>query len=407
MRTVSLTINGRKVQAVVEPRRNLADFLREDQFLTGTHIGCEHGVCGACTVLIDGAPARSCITYAVACDGAEVTTIEGLEKDPVMARLRAAFSEHHGLQCGYCTPGMLISARDIVTRLPQAEEKRIRLELSGNLCRCTGYVGIVAALRSVMAQGTQPEPAAAPVRTRLGPVGAHPPGNGQSESTLTTTRPSPLTRIAAERLGTFSPQSGERVGAEQWATVESNGVELIESFTVPCSQAQTWRLLTDLDTVARCIPGARLTTPLQDGRAQGEMHVKLGPMVSAFAGTVEIERNETALRGVVRAAGRDARSASSGRAVIVYTVKPLGESSSRVVLSVKFLLTGALAQFSRSGLVKDVADHLTQTFARNLAARLSGAPLAQSEQQVLDAATLARAALWSRIVRFFRKLLRS
>jgi carbon-monoxide dehydrogenase small subunit len=99
MRTVSLTINGRKVQAEVEPRRSLADFLREDQFLTGTHIGCEHGVCGACTVLIDGSAARSCITYAVACDGAEVRTIEGLEKDPVMARLREAFSQHHGLQC--------------------------------------------------------------------------------------------------------------------------------------------------------------------------------------------------------------------------------------------------------------------------------------------------------------------
>jgi carbon-monoxide dehydrogenase small subunit len=147
--------------------------------------------------------------------------------------------------------------------------------------------------------------------------------------------------------------------------------------------------------------------PLQNGRTEGEMHVKLGPIVSAFAGTVEIERNETAFRGVVRAAGRDSRSASSGRAIIVYTVEPLSEGSSRVDLSVKFLLTGALAQFSRSGLVKDVADHLTRTFARNLAARLAGAPTTQSEQQVLDAGTLARAALWSRVVRFFRKFFRS
>jgi aerobic carbon-monoxide dehydrogenase small subunit len=426
MRTVSLTINGRKVQAEVEPRRNLADFLREDQFLTGTHIGCEHGVCGACTVLIDGSPARSCITYAVACDGAEVRTIEGLEKDPVMARLREAFSEHHGLQCGYCTPGMLISARDIVTRLPQADEKRIRLELSGNLCRCTGYVGIVAAVRSVMAQGGESESHSTRARTRLGPVGAHPPSTAQNESRSTTTRPSPLTRLAAERLATLSPHGGETVGPsaakgrgeglarppesitqEQWAAVESSGVELLESFTVPCSQVETWRLLADLDTVARCIPGARLTMPLQNGRAQGEMHVKLGPIVSAFAGIVEIEREETAFRGVVRGAGRDSRSASSGRAIVVYTVKPLSETSSQVDLSVKFLLTGALAQFSRSGLVKDVADHLTRTFARNLAARLAGAPSAQSEQQVLDAGTLARAALWGRIVRFFRNLLRS
>ena len=399
MRTVSLTINGRKVQAEVEPRRNLADFLREDQFLTGTHIGCEHGVCGACTVLIDGSAARSCITYAVACDGAEVRTIEGLEKDPVMARLREAFSQHHGLQCGYCTPGMLISARDIVTRLPQADEKRIRLELSGNLCRCTGYVGIVTAVRSVIAQGGESQSHSTRARTRLGPVGAHPPSAAHTRSTLGARHASPLQARSA------SPS--ERITQEQWSAVESSGVDLRDSFTVPCSQAETWQLLADLDTVARCIPGARLTMPLQNGRAEGEMHVKLGPIVSAFAGTVEIERNETAFRGVVRAAGRDSRSASSGRAIIVYTVEPLSEGSSRVDLSVKFLLTGALAQFSRSGLVKDVADHLTRTFARNLAARLAGAPTTQSEQQVLDAGTLARAALWSRVVRFFRKFFRS
>jgi carbon-monoxide dehydrogenase small subunit len=210
MRTVSLTINGRKVQAEVEPRRNLADFLREDQFLTGTHIGCEHGVCGACTVLIDGSPARSCITYAVACDGAEVRTIEGLEKDPVMARLREAFSEHHGLQCGYCTPGMLISARDVITRLPQADEKRIRLELSGNLCRCTGYVGIVAAVRSVMAQGGESESHSTRARTRLGPVGAHPPSAAQNESRITTTRPSPLTRMAGRGPARAQQKAGVR-----------------------------------------------------------------------------------------------------------------------------------------------------------------------------------------------------
>ena len=415
MRTVSLTINGRKVQAEVEPRRNLADFLREDQFLTGTHIGCEHGVCGACTVLIDGSPARSCITYAVACDGAEVRTIEGLEKDPVMARLREAFSEHHGLQCGYCTPGMLISARDIVTRLPQADEKRIRLELSGNLCRCTGYVGIVTAVRSVIAQGGESQSHSTRARTRLGPVGAHPPSAAHTRSTVGARQAGhPKKRDAffgdpgsplQQQARSASPS--ERITQEQWSAVESSGVDLRDSFTVPCSQAETWQLLADLDTVARCIPGARLTMPLQNGRTEGEMHVKLGPIVSAFAGTVEIERNETAFRGVVRAAGRDSRSASSGRAIIVYTVEPLSEGSSRVDLSVKFLLTGALAQFSRSGLVKDVADHLTRTFARNLAARLAGAPTTQSEQQVLDAGTLARAALWSRIVRFFRKFFRS
>ena len=147
---VSLTVNGQRVEALVEPRTHLADFLREQLNLTGTNLGCEHGVCGACTLEIDGVPSRSCITYAVACDGAEVRSIEGFDDDPVMEALRQAFTAEHALQCGYCTPGMLVTARDIVTRLPDADEARIRKELSGNLCRCTGYMGIVSAIQRVL-----------------------------------------------------------------------------------------------------------------------------------------------------------------------------------------------------------------------------------------------------------------
>jgi len=151
LKTIRLRINGRDLTATVEPRLSLADFLRERQLLTGTHLGCEHGVCGACTLEIDGAPARSCITWAVACDGADIRSIEGLDADPLAAELRTAFSAEHALQCGYCTPGMLMTARDIVTRLPNADEARVRKELSGNLCRCTGYVGIVRAILRVLA----------------------------------------------------------------------------------------------------------------------------------------------------------------------------------------------------------------------------------------------------------------
>ncbi len=147
---ITLTVNGETVAADVAPRQHLADFLRESLHLTGTHLGCEHGVCGACTVMIDGAPARSCITLAVACDRADIRTVESFDDDPVMAQLRAAFTAEHALQCGFCTPGMLATAHDIVTRLPDADEARIRRELSGNLCRCTGYVGIVAAIKRVL-----------------------------------------------------------------------------------------------------------------------------------------------------------------------------------------------------------------------------------------------------------------
>ena len=149
-KTIALTVNGQRIEAQVEPRTHLADFLRESQGLTGTNLGCEHGVCGACTIEIDGAPSRSCITYAVACDGATVRSIEGFDDDPVMAQLREAFTAEHALQCGYCTPGMLVTSRDIVMRLPDADEARIRKELSGNLCRCTGYMGIVKAIQRVL-----------------------------------------------------------------------------------------------------------------------------------------------------------------------------------------------------------------------------------------------------------------
>jgi len=152
MKRVAMNVNGRPVEAEVEPRTSLADFLRERERLTGTNLGCEHGVCGACTIEIDGAPARSCITLALACQGAAVRTIEGFDDDPVMEKLREAFTAEHALQCGYCTPGMLMTARDIVLRLPQADEKRIREELSGNLCRCTGYMGIVRAIQRVLAK---------------------------------------------------------------------------------------------------------------------------------------------------------------------------------------------------------------------------------------------------------------
>ena len=148
---LQLTVNGHEAKARIEARLSLCDLLRDSLHLTGTHAGCEHGVCGACTVLLDGQPVRACITLAAACDGRAVTTVEGLS-GPLVDRLRAAFHAEHALQCGYCTPGMLVSAVDLLERKPGAEEDEIRRDMSGNLCRCTGYVGIVRAIRSC-AQG--------------------------------------------------------------------------------------------------------------------------------------------------------------------------------------------------------------------------------------------------------------
>ncbi|WCE03830.1 (2Fe-2S)-binding protein [Pseudoxanthomonas sp. JBR18] len=144
---VSLTLNGRKVEGQAEPRMLLSDFLRHQLGATGTHVGCEHGVCGACTVLIDGLPARSCLALAVQSDGADVKTIEGLSPDGghTLGVLQEAFREHHGLQCGFCTPGILMSLDGFLRAQPDASERELKEMLSGHLCRCTGYATIIKA----------------------------------------------------------------------------------------------------------------------------------------------------------------------------------------------------------------------------------------------------------------------
>ncbi len=149
-REITVTVNGTAYAAAVEPRLLLADFLRHTLGLTGTHVGCEHGVCGACTVLVDGDSARSCLMLAVQADGRNVETVESLGRIGHMNDLQESFHEHHALQCGFCTPGMLMTATDLLRKYPLATDDDIRKGLSGNLCRCTGYEHIVKAIRAVV-----------------------------------------------------------------------------------------------------------------------------------------------------------------------------------------------------------------------------------------------------------------
>jgi carbon-monoxide dehydrogenase small subunit len=146
MKSLTLQLNGSKVTHEVEPRETLADFLRERCRLTATHLGCEHGACGACTVAVDGQATRSCLRLAIMCDGQSVQTLEGLEDDPTMGVLRRHFHQSHALQCGFCTPGMLMMARDILLRMTNPNAQTVREQLSGQICRCTGYCGIVTAI---------------------------------------------------------------------------------------------------------------------------------------------------------------------------------------------------------------------------------------------------------------------
>jgi aerobic carbon-monoxide dehydrogenase small subunit len=149
---IKLTVNGVVYERSVEPRLLLSDFLRVDLGLTGTHVGCEHGVCGACTVIVNGDSARSCLMLAVQADGAEIETVEGLGSIHKLNSVQKAFHEHHALQCGFCTPGMLMTVTDLLRKYPLATEDEIRGGLSGNLCRCTGYEHIVEAVRALVRQ---------------------------------------------------------------------------------------------------------------------------------------------------------------------------------------------------------------------------------------------------------------
>jgi len=149
---ISMNVNGQAVTAEVESRLLLADYLRHQLRLTGTHVGCAHGACGACTILLNGRPARSCLMFAAQANGAEIRTVESLATGDELSPLQQAFKQHHGLQCGFCTPGMLITAQHLLSENPNPGEDEIREYLAGNLCRCTGYSSIVRAVKAAAAQ---------------------------------------------------------------------------------------------------------------------------------------------------------------------------------------------------------------------------------------------------------------
>jgi carbon-monoxide dehydrogenase small subunit len=145
---VNLRVNGRAYERLVEPRKLLSDFIRQDVGLTGTHVGCEHGVCGACTIVVNGEPVKSCLMLAVQARDSDILTVEGLARDGELHPIQKAFTEHHGLQCGYCTPGMLLAALTLLQENPHPTEEEIKLGMDGNICRCTGYYNIVEAIRA-------------------------------------------------------------------------------------------------------------------------------------------------------------------------------------------------------------------------------------------------------------------
>jgi carbon-monoxide dehydrogenase small subunit len=393
MGSVELTVNGVAVVEAVEPRLNLADLLRERLGLTGTHVRCEQGACGACTLLIDGEPARSCITYAVLCEGAQITTIEGLEDDPIMVALRRAFTAEHGLQCGFCTPGMLITARDIVSRLPEADERRIRLELSGNLCRCTGYVGIVRAIRRVLQEVRSGAlAAAASERRKLGPV-----GSGRADP------------VAGNALLASAAPIGEEKGpvfdeADLGLAGKNPNIEIRQSFVIARPQAEVWSFLDDIARVVPCMPGATLSAVRGD-RLRGQLAIKLGPIAATFDGEARVVRDAATQRGMILGAGRDRLGASRASGELEYQLRPEQDAAAtRLDITVRALLLGPLAQFGRSGIVSDLAARITDMFARNLERRMAGVPDAM-EERAISASSLLGAVIAERIKKALARLL--
>lgn len=363
MTRVTLTVNGEVATADLEPRTQLAEFLRDHCLLTGTHLGCEHGVCGACTVLLDGEPARSCIAFAVACDGADVRTIEGLDDDPVTQRLRAAFKADHALQCGYCTPGMLVTARDIVLRLPDADDDRIRLELAGNLCRCTGYSGIVRAIRRVLGDPVERPRPAPHVRT------------------VVPSRDQPVLVAAAP------------------AGMAAGGPSVSLTVCIARPRAEIWLALHDPYLLAACVPGARVDS-IQDGRIEGEVRVALGPISATFAGAGNLVFDETTQQATLSGDGQDrlSRTSLSGRATVV--LEEIAADETKVSLTLTYSLRGPLAQLARGPVVRSLVARMSLDVARALERRLAGV-VAASEVRPLSAVGVLRLILWQRLRRWF------
>ncbi|QIE27287.1 [2Fe-2S] binding domain protein (plasmid) [Caballeronia sp. SBC1] len=400
MSVIELTINNRAIRGDVAPRTHLGDFLRDNQNLTGTHLGCEHGVCGACTVLIDGEPVRSCITFAVACDHQKVRTIEGFDDDELMKRLRRSFSVHHALQCGYCTPGMLITARDIVRRFPDADEARIRLELSGNLCRCTGYVGIVNAIKAVLVDLKENPPAdvaVAPVRqepAHKAPQQAA--GEFQTFAAvgaMSVDAPARLSRDDAASPVSNVQQTGARKG---WTAID-------DSFVVPFPLDQVWAFMGDLPSVTACLPGAELIEHDAE-KVKGKIAIKFGPMSANFAGAARLERDDAAHRAVMRGAGQDNISRSKANGDVTYALSDESNGTqTRVAVTLEYMLQGPLAQFSRSGLVKDFVRRMIADFGARITAQLAGAELPASADSTtrFNVGSLVWSVLWGRIKRLF------
>ena len=372
---VDFTVNGRPATVHVAPRVTLADALRDHLGLTGTHLGCEHGVCGMCTVLVDGDAARACLILACQVDGSEVVTVEGMGTTSDLHPLQESFGNHHALQCGFCTPGQIMSAYDLLTAEQQPTEAELPEQLSGVLCRCTGYRNIVDAVADVAERY---------------PDGVPGPRNcGHPETQLPrTTLGGPGEQVDLEAAAVaggradIAVPSGEPTAVVTVDTVAAEPVDRI------------WAIIEDTTALAACLPGAEILEDFGDDQYKGRMRVSLGPVRLAFLGDVRIlDRNEEAHR--VRVIGQ-AADASSGdvAAVVDLVVESQGEGRTALRAVAELHMVGRIAQFGR-GLVNDVSRDMFEQFATNIEAAARGE--APTEVAPASAMSMALTLIRSRV----------
>ncbi|MEA2254376.1 MAG: xanthine dehydrogenase YagT iron-sulfur-binding subunit [Solirubrobacteraceae bacterium] len=343
MTAINLTVNGTEVDLDVEERITLADALRHHLGLTGTHVGCEHGVCGACTVLVDGDAVRSCLIFDVQAQGAEVVTVEALGRADALHPLQEAFRERHGLQCGFCTPGFLMSAYELLRDGVEPDDERIARELSGVLCRCTGYRGIVEAVRDVAARG---EPLPGPGNlglpiTIVSPAGAPPTVPAQAPDAAAP-------EVDAARVDLSEPRG------------EPNAVVDV-SYEIGHPPDVAWELLSDFPRMTRCLPGVELSDVLGDDTYGGRAELSMGPLRFSFAGAARVvERDDDARELRAIGAGHDV-SGGGVRADLRFGAAAAEGGRTVVRAQARLYLSGRAAQFGRS-LVGDVSRQLFEQF---------------------------------------------
>ncbi|MGH3366342.1 MAG: 2Fe-2S iron-sulfur cluster-binding protein [Nocardioidaceae bacterium] len=352
---VSISVNGTPTQLAVPARLTLADALRDHLGLTGTHLGCEHGVCGMCTVLVDGQAARACLLFACQLDGSEVVTVEGLGRPDALHPLQEAFGRHHALQCGFCTAGFLLSTYDLLDHRPDVPREELPQELSGVLCRCTGYRNIVDAVADVAVTHPDgiPGPGNSSVRPLVGRAIAH---HG------------PHAVGTEEPYGEQGSASAERVGPG-----DVGGIRLPEgeptvhvdvTKDLAAAVADVGRLLGDVPVLASCLPGAELTEALGDGWYRGRANVAFGPIRLSFASLAHVvEHDRSYIR--VLAQGVDPGSGSAVADIRLRVLPATSGSGGRLHADARVFLAGRIAQFGRS-LAGDVSRQMFGQFGSSV-----------------------------------------